>query len=339
MNKQAFAGFEEGHIDFAPTYKYIVGTSEYDARRRPAWCDRVLWWTRPGCEDGVQSEAYESVDSVCTSDHKPVRAQLGLDVWRVDVEQRRAVFLEVLRELDRYENECIPTANVEATTVDFGDVYFGRAVRRQLRVGNSGQVPLEYGFVATPNRAAVAPGWLRISPEHGMLLPGQHVDVELVISVDERTSAPLSTRQEDLDDILVLHLTRGRDYFIQVHGAYQVSVYGMSLDVLVHCKGAVRNMTRADFEQCLRSGQFSVPRSMWLLIDFLSRYGVDRGLTLFNYSGDSVLGRRIREWLDTDQPLDPGTILQWPEGGDAQGSSRMSLTDQTLVASAISDID
>ncbi|KAJ2388574.1 hypothetical protein H4S02_002799, partial [Coemansia sp. RSA 2611] len=342
MNKQAFAGFDEGRIEFAPTYKYVAGTSQYDARRRPAWCDRVLWWTRPGCEDGVNSIEYTSVDSICTSDHKPVRAQLRMDVWKVDVERRRAVYLEVLRELDKFENECIPTAQVEATTVDFGSVYFGRMAKRRLRLSNSGQVPLEFSFIATPSRLAVAPAWLKISPDSGMLLPGQGIDLEFAIIVDEQTSGLLNTRVEELYDILVLHLRRGRDYFIQVQGAYQVSVFGMSLDVLVHCKGSVRDMTRADFEQCLHSGQFSVPKCMWTLIDFLSRYGVDRELSLFYFAGDRALGRRIREWLDTDEPLDPNVILQWPEGPrreGAQSSSRMSLTDQTLVPSMVSDME
>ncbi|KAJ2713651.1 hypothetical protein H4R23_005929 [Coemansia sp. Cherry 401B] len=265
-----------------------------------------------------------------------------MDVWKVDVERRRAVYLEVLRELDKFENECIPTAQVEATTVDFGSVYFGRMAKRRLRLSNSGQVPLEFSFIATPSRLAVAPAWLKISPDSGMLLPGQGIDLEFAIIVDEQTSGLLNTRVEELYDILVLHLRRGRDYFIQVQGAYQVSVFGMSLDVLVHCKGSVRDMTRADFEQCLHSGQFSVPKCMWTLIDFLSRYGVDRELSLFYFAGDRALGRRIREWLDTDEPLDPNVILQWPEGPrreGAQSSSRMSLTDQTLVPSMVSDME
>ncbi|KAJ2451010.1 hypothetical protein EV183_003904 [Coemansia sp. RSA 2336] len=340
MNKQAFDGFEEGEVKFAPTYKYVVGTSEYDSKRRPAWCDRVLWWTRPGCEGGISCQEYTAISEICTSDHKPVRSQLLMDVWQADVERRHSVYLEVLRELDRYENECIPTARLNETTVDFGQVFFGRVVRRRLQLDNVGQVPLEFSFVPTPNRQSVTPAWLNVSPSSGMLLPGQRADLEFAVMVDERTSELLNTRVEEMDDILVLHLKRGRDYFIQVQGAYQVSVFGMSLDVLVHCKSAVRSMTRADFERCLESGQFSVPKCMWTLIDFLSQYGLDRGLSLFEYAGDRMLGRRIREWLDLDEPLDPAAILQWPEEAPVPADiSRMSLTDQTLVPSMVSDFD
>ncbi|KAJ2716349.1 hypothetical protein H4R19_000701 [Coemansia spiralis] len=355
LQGQAFAGFSEGEIRFRPTYKFAVGTSSYDERRRPAWCDRVLWWARPGCEDGVRCGSYTAAANVCMSDHKPVRARLAVDAWTVDSERRHAVYLEVLRELDRFENECIPTATLEATVVDFGKVCYGQVERRRLRLANSGQVPLEYSFVSTPSRSGATAAWLRLAPDGGMLLPEQAVELELTVLVDQRTSAGLSTLAEDLYDILVLHLRHGRDYFIQVQGAYQPSVFGMSLDVLVHCKGAVRTMSNADFEACIASGRFSVPKCIWGLTDFLSRHGVDRGFSLFQFPGDRALERRIRDWLDTDTPLDPAAILQWPSDPDESGdppdgpdgaalaaargagltSSRVSLTDQTLVSSTM----
>jgi len=45
---EIFHDFHEGMVAFNPTYKFIPGTSEYDARpekkmRVPAWCDRILW--------------------------------------------------------------------------------------------------------------------------------------------------------------------------------------------------------------------------------------------------------------------------------------------------------
>lgn len=40
-----FVEFEEGKIKFPPTYKFKVGTSDYDSGkvRIPSWCDRILY--------------------------------------------------------------------------------------------------------------------------------------------------------------------------------------------------------------------------------------------------------------------------------------------------------
>lgn len=43
---QTFQGFNEGKLNFAPTYKYDLFCDDYDTSdkcRTPAWTDRVLW--------------------------------------------------------------------------------------------------------------------------------------------------------------------------------------------------------------------------------------------------------------------------------------------------------
>ncbi len=47
---QVFLGFEEGDVNFAPTYKYDLFCDDYDTsekQRCPAWTDRVLWRKKP----------------------------------------------------------------------------------------------------------------------------------------------------------------------------------------------------------------------------------------------------------------------------------------------------
>jgi len=78
-----YAHFAECAITFPPSYKYIVGTRQYDPKRAPAWCDRVLF----GNSGQVQPLFYGScADLIHTSDHRPV---MGSYMWTKDPAIRR----------------------------------------------------------------------------------------------------------------------------------------------------------------------------------------------------------------------------------------------------------
>ncbi|XP_072932057.1 inositol polyphosphate 5-phosphatase E isoform X2 [Epargyreus clarus] len=90
----AFRDFREAPITFPPTYKYDPGSQQFDTsskQRAPAYTDRILYKaksmtanssafsglrrisTAPNMtSSGLKCLAYNSVHSVCTSDHKPV---------------------------------------------------------------------------------------------------------------------------------------------------------------------------------------------------------------------------------------------------------------------------
>lgn len=65
-SSKAFWGFQEAEITFKPTYKFHTGTSKYNTKRIPSWCDRVLY------RGAVMPQKYNSIPAITSSDHKPV---------------------------------------------------------------------------------------------------------------------------------------------------------------------------------------------------------------------------------------------------------------------------
>ncbi|MQM18116.1 hypothetical protein Taro_051102 [Colocasia esculenta] len=79
---QVFNGYCEGTLSFKPTYKYDVGTSNYDTSykvRVPSWTDRILFKIE-GRRNNLEADlhSYDSIDQIDKSDHKPVKAHLCL---------------------------------------------------------------------------------------------------------------------------------------------------------------------------------------------------------------------------------------------------------------------
>uniref|UniRef100_H3BWQ3 Inositol polyphosphate-5-phosphatase K n=1 Tax=Tetraodon nigroviridis TaxID=99883 RepID=H3BWQ3_TETNG len=85
--------FEEGHLNFKPTYKFDRNSENYDTsgkKRKPAWTDRILWRIKPKTpppEDGpdeypllVTQDKYTSDMSYGVSDHKPVLGSFSLEL-------------------------------------------------------------------------------------------------------------------------------------------------------------------------------------------------------------------------------------------------------------------
>ncbi|KAF4974983.1 hypothetical protein FZEAL_8167 [Fusarium zealandicum] len=84
--------FDELPITFAPTYKYDVGTDNYDTsdkRRSPAWCDRLLYRGR-GRVEQLDYRRHE----VRVSDHRPVTGTFNLWVKKVNSRSRTVAWME-----------------------------------------------------------------------------------------------------------------------------------------------------------------------------------------------------------------------------------------------------
>ncbi|KAJ3674386.1 hypothetical protein LUZ60_005002 [Juncus effusus] len=78
---EIFNGYCEGTLSFKPSYKYNIGTSNYDTSHKirvPSWTDRILFKIDHASNLYASLKSYESIDSIESSDHKPVKAHLCL---------------------------------------------------------------------------------------------------------------------------------------------------------------------------------------------------------------------------------------------------------------------
>ena len=88
--------FNEAPITFAPTYKYNVGTDEYDTsekKRSPAWCDRIYYRGAVGKILPLNYQRHE----VYASDHRPVSGAFVAHVKTVDPQRKQRVWDETAK--------------------------------------------------------------------------------------------------------------------------------------------------------------------------------------------------------------------------------------------------
>lgn len=100
--------FQESPITFAPTYKYDVGTDNYDSsekKRAPAWCDRVLFRGR----DRIQELDYRRHE-VRVSDHRPVTASFEIFIKTMSAEKRDLKWAESLQQMAERKQRLVREA-------------------------------------------------------------------------------------------------------------------------------------------------------------------------------------------------------------------------------------
>ncbi|GKZ30128.1 hypothetical protein AbraIFM66950_007907 [Aspergillus brasiliensis] len=257
-------------------------------------------------DNSLQLEYYVSHQGILSSDHKPLAAAFTLTYDSVDPQLKAKVHQEVVRELDKVENESRPGLTVvvdhhgsqptseDPNAVNFGDVPFDVPVTRSLTVANTSGVPatftLEKPEQDVSNRT---PSWLdyRIDhphqsdsestskqqlPSHECTLhPGEIANIEVTACVrDIELARLLNGGKLSLEEILVLRVARGRDHFISAHGKWLSTCFGRSLQELtVMPEAGARSLvpTRTQQEQKNTPGvPLSAPRELFRLTEAIS---------------------------------------------------------------------
>ncbi|ORZ22421.1 Endonuclease/exonuclease/phosphatase [Absidia repens] len=330
---RTFPMFDEGSIQFSPTYKYDPGTNQYDTsakRRAPSWTDRVLWK-----KFGEQNKSmlkllsYSNCMEMMLSDHKPVQALFEAKTRHIDEQKQISTRQNLVRQLIETKDN-LTKGQISTSFIEFGDVQFMEYKEKTVVLENTGQVVAPFRFIPKMDESQVFPAWLQVTPEQGILGPGEKTVIQFEVMIDASISAPFNERKQEINDILVLRLENGKDFFIVISGKYIPTCFGVPLDSLAQMTIPIQEMVgssnaldgtlrrsdannKSPTSNSVNGGQghqqANLPKELWRILTFLWNKNMLSMDTLFLDHGDRVVSDYIRKCLDSGDSFDTSILL------------------------------
>lgn len=282
-----------------------ANVEEYDSNEDQA--DQASISSQDPSQGPIRLDHYVSHQGILSSDHKPLDAIFSLTFDAVNPSLKAKVHQEVVRELDKAENEARPGLTVvvdghgdqkkeqDPNTVDLGDVTFDVPVHRSLTIANTSGAPATFSFAERPSVEGDSkpemPSWLDVhvgpptedqtkkqiaaSSDGRTLLPGDVANIDVTAHIrDIEHVRLLNLGKVKVEEILVLHVDGGRDHFISVSGHWLPTCFSRSVDELTRMPEAGARSLASGGTTHLAKGdievRLSAPRELFRLTESIS---------------------------------------------------------------------
>lgn len=213
---KVFNSFKEPPVEFAPTYRFDIGTNQYDTsekKRVPSYTDRVLYRAN---EKEISNVSYVSHHEYTSSDHKPVFSLFHVNVKKRIDEKYQKLKEEISKELTKIENGMRPEISIKPNEINFGEIRFNQPVKKIITIENVGKVPAQYSFTTKPGTEHKV-SWLAIDQPKGVITQFEKIDIELTVHVKSDSAGPLNLGIESIPQtFIIVHLKGGGDSFVSL---------------------------------------------------------------------------------------------------------------------------
>ena len=261
--KKIFENYQEGQINFRPSYKYVTKSDLYEKQltitsldqeenfgkvKLPSWTDRVLYKSQK-----CSLVQYSCINTITISDHKPVYALFDLEVKKIDQKKYMKLYEDMLKESDKRMNELMPHIELEKFEYDFGKCYFYDVKSLEMVVRNKGASRSNVDILFYENNPDLktknVDSWVTFMPQHKERLePGKDYTVEIRTCFSPKLLSKLNV-QKKMEDFLIVRCLNGNDSFATVTCQYQPTLIGASLKALSTIKESFENTDLDQFQK------------------------------------------------------------------------------------------
>lgn len=247
-----FIGYAESVIEFSPTYKYDLGTDTYDSSEKariPSWTDRILYHarrTKVRADGDIEIATVQPIDYIAAkqirfSDHRPVSSLYLVTMKSVrDDERANRIREELIRQIDREENDAIPVIEVHprAPAIIHNNLRYLDQISYSLDITNIGEcrctVNIRPPSIPRPKMTIKERGivedpffeCLSLVPSSPYSLePGDKQTINISFQMKSKY---IWLFGKQLNEILILHVTNGADTFITLDITLDMGPFGLA---------------------------------------------------------------------------------------------------------------